>query len=90
MDKSKVFYDFIDGYDYPKGEAEPVFERYELQRDQEDFLYKLLNLWDGKEDTIYLDYCKSIQKIIDKGWYDEEEQFEIKDAIQIYKDDLER
>jgi len=80
----------VGGVDHPMGDAEPVFERYELQKDQENFLYDLLILWDKKPQDVYYDYCILIQTVIDKGWYDEEQQYELMDARQLYMDDLER
>ncbi len=77
--------DMIDSY-----EKFPTSSRFDLDNNQENFLHKLSELWDNKTDEPYYEFCNTIRKVLHKGWYDEEEQYEIKDMIQIYKDDLER
>ena len=69
-------------------DREPIFEKYELQNDQVDFLYKLLELWDAIVEEPYYEYCETISKVIEKGYYNDEEQFEIEDMIKLYKGNL--
>ena len=85
MDKSKVFYDrMTDTYD------KPMFDRYELQLNQKDFLYKIEDMWQYKISDEYQELLKTVTKVLEKGWYDEEEQFVLREVTDLYRDDQER
>ena len=77
------------GFDIDPFEESEIL-RFELQRDQETFLYKIEELWYEKDQEDYIELLKTVSSVLEKGWYDDEEQFDLREVVQLYKDDLKR
>lgn len=71
------------GYDVdPRDEFQ--IEKFETTIPQEDFLYDLIELWNDVNLEPYTGYCETIDTILAKGWYDEEQQYELMEMRELY------
>jgi len=81
-------------WDVDPVDLEPPEERFELTDSQVEFLEMLEDLWYEQLDPVfdepYGDFLTVIRDVLLRGYYNETEQYEIRDMIRVYLIDKKR